>query len=96
MRRHILQHHGARTHFRSFANVYVAKDFGASADQDTISDLRVPISVLLASPAERDRLQNRDAVADDGGLTDHQAGSVIKHDAVSKTGCGVNVDAEVT
>ncbi len=74
----------------------IAKDLRPRTDQHAVANLWVTVAVFFTCAAQRDRLQNRYPVTDNGRFAHHQAGGVIEHDAVSKTGGGVNIDTELS
>ena len=47
------------------ADLDIAEDFRARADQHAVTDFRVAVAGLLAGAAERHALQDRDVVLDD-------------------------------
>src|SRR5678815_4820752 len=57
--RHGLDHDGARRDARAMADLDIAEDLGAGADQHAVADLRMAVLVLLAGAAERDAMQDR-------------------------------------
>ena len=65
------------------ADLDIADDLGARADQHAVGDLRMAVAVFLAGAAERHVMQHRDVVADHRGLADHEAGGVIEEDAAA-------------
>ena len=69
------------------ADLDIAEDLGARADQHATGDLRMAIGALLACAAERDAVQDRDVIADDGGFADDEARRVIEEDAAADA-CG--------
>ena len=76
------------------ADLDVAEDLRAGADQHAMTDLRVPVAGLLAGAAERHALQDRDVVVDDAGLADDEARRVIEEHALADARRRVDVDAE--
>src|SRR5690625_181367 len=50
----ILEHHRARSHLGTVADVDVAEHRGAGAEQDAAAHLGVAVAVLLARPAQDD------------------------------------------
>ena len=52
---------------------------------------RLPVAKPV--PAERDALEQRDAVADLGGLADHDAGAVVDEEVPPDPGGGMDLDA---
>ena len=76
------------------ADLDIAENFRAGADQHAAADLRMAIPVLLAGAAERHALQDRDVVVDHRGLADHEAGGVIEEDAAADRGGGIDVGLE--
>ena len=52
------------------------------------------VAALFARAAERYAVQQGDVVAQHGGFADNDACAVVKHDAVSEYGGGVDVHAE--
>src|ERR1700692_1545440 len=76
------------------ADLDVAENFRARPDQDAAADLGMAVLVLLAGAAERDAVQDRDVVLDQGGLADHEAGGMIQEDAEADPRRGVDVGLE--
>ena len=74
----------------------IAENFGSSANQDAIGNLRMPVAVFLPRAAERDRLQNRHPISDDCGLTHHQPAGVVEHDSVPEACRRMDVDAKLS
>ena len=63
-------------------------------DQHAVADLGMAVLFGLAGAAQGHALQDRDIVADGGGLPDHEAGGMVEHDALADP-CGrVDVDLE--
>ena len=92
--RHRLEHHRSRRDARAAADLDIADDVGARADQHAVADLRMAVAVVLAGAAERHVVQHRDVVADRRGLADHQAGGVIEEDAAADLGRRMDVALE--
>ena len=92
--RHRLEHHRSRRDARAVADLDIADDAGARADQHAVADLRMAVAVILAGAAERDAVQHRDVVADHRGLADHEAGGVIEEDAAADLGGRMDVALE--
>ena len=78
----------------AFADLDVAEDLGAGADQHAAPDLRVPVAALLAGPAESHVLEHGDVVLDHGRRPDDEPGRVVEEDAASDPGGGVDVGLE--
>mmetsp|Transcript_34754 Transcript_34754/g.78573 ORF Transcript_34754/g.78573 Transcript_34754/m.78573 type:complete len:234 (-) Transcript_34754:739-1440(-) len=91
-----LGHDGLRAHGGPVPDGDVAQHGRARADGDQAAELRVADQGLgrLARPAERDAVEDRDPVADGGGLADHDARGVIHEDGLANSGSRVDVDAE--
>ena len=94
VRRYVVQHHAAGTDLRAFADFDVADDLAAGRQQHAAADLRMAIARYLAGTTERDRMQNRHVVFDDGRFADDDAGRVIEHDPGTDARGRVDVDAE--
>ncbi len=94
VRRYVVQHDAAGADLRAFADFDVADDFAAGRQQHAAADLRMAVARFLAGAAERDRMQDRDVVFDDGRFADHDAGCVIEHDSGTDARGRVDVDAE--
>ena len=92
--RHRLHHHRARGDARAMADLDIAENFRAGADQHAAADLRMAVLVLLAGAAERHAVQDRDVVLDHRGLADDEAGGVIEEDAAADLGGGIDVGLE--
>ena len=76
------------------ADLDVAEDLGAGADQHAAADLRVTVTAGLAGAAERHTVQDRHIVLDDGRLADHQAGGVVEEDALADARGRIDVGLE--
>ena len=94
MRRYMLQNDAAGTDFGTFADVDVAKNLRAGADEHATPDLRVAIAAFLTGPAQRNVLQHRDVVADDGGFANDDTCSVVDENPASQARGWVNVDGK--
>ena len=81
--RHRLQHDRAGRDPGAMADLDVAEDFRARADQHAVADLGMAVAGLLAGAAERHALQDRDVVLDHRRLADHEAGRVVEEDALA-------------
>src|SRR5690606_7191092 len=55
---------------------------------------RMTVAAFLASPAERDIVQDRDIVANRRRLTDNKAGGVIEEDALADPGGRIDIRLE--
>ena len=69
-------------------------DFRTGADHGAPSDFRVPVAGFLAGAAQRDVLQDRDVILDDGGCPHHQPGRVVEEDPLPEAGRRVDVGLE--
>jgi len=76
------------------ADLDVAQNLRAGADQHAVADLGVTVARLLARAAERNALQNRDIILDDTGLADDQRRRVVEEHALADSRRRVDVDAE--
>jgi hypothetical protein len=76
------------------ADLDVAEDLGARADEHAAADLRVPVAPLLARAAERHVLEHGDVVLDHGGGAHHEARGVVEEDAPSDSRRRVDVGLE--
>src|SRR5882672_11952244 len=92
--RHGLHHHGARGDAGAMADLDIAENFRAGADQYAVADFGMTVLVLLAGAAERDAVQDRNVVFDQSGLAAHEAGGVIEEDAAADPGGRVDVGLE--
>src|SRR5690606_8804968 len=81
-------------HARATADLDIAEDLGAGADEDAAADLRMAVAALLAGAAERHPVQDRDIVLDHRGLADDEAGGMIKQDAAADGGVRMDVHLE--
>ena len=59
------------------ADLDIAEDLGARADQHAAADFRMTVAAGLAGTTERHAVQDRHIVFDHGGLTDHEAGGIF-------------------
>ena len=76
------------------ADLDVAEDLGAGADQHALPDLGVAVAALLAGAAERHVLQDRDVVLDHRRRADDEAGRVVEEDAAADPRRRVDVGLE--
>src|SRR5689334_4938105 len=76
------------------ADLDIAEDLRARADQHAMANLRMTVLVLLAGAAERDAVQDRDVVLDDSGLAADKAGGVVEEDAAADARGGIDVGLE--
>jgi hypothetical protein len=53
-----VEHHRSGRNSRAAADFDVAQHLGASADQDTVPNLRMAVASFLAGPSERDALEH--------------------------------------
>ena len=90
-RRHRMQHDRARGDARAMANLDIAQDLGAGADQHAVANLRVAIATFLAGAAQRHVLQHRHIIINDGRHADDKAGGVIQEYALADLGGWMNV-----
>src|SRR5262249_24066889 len=87
-------HHRACGDARAMANLDIAENLGARSDHHAVANLRMAILVLLAGAAERDAMQDRDVVLDDGSLAADEAGGMVEEDASPDAGGRVDVGLE--
>ena len=76
------------------ADLDIAEDLGAGADQHAPPDLRVAVAALLAGAAERHVLQHGDVVLDHGRRADDKAGRMVEEDAAADPRRRVDVGLE--
>jgi hypothetical protein len=76
------------------ADLDIAEDLSAGADQDAMTDFRMAVLVLLAGAAERDAMQDRDVVLDQRSLAADEAGGVVEEDAAADARRGIDVGLE--
>src|SRR5581483_6082383 len=81
--RHRLDHDRARRDTRAMADLDIAQNLRARADHHAAADFRMTVLMLLAGAAERDVMQDRHVVLDDGGLTDDEAGRMVEENAAA-------------
>jgi hypothetical protein len=93
-RRHIYQHHGSGSNLSPGTNFHVTKNGGPCSNQHAIPNLGVPVTHRLPGPAQGDVVEDGDVVADDGRLTDDDAGGVVEEDSLPDDGGGVDVNGE--
>ncbi len=79
---------------RAMADLDVAEDLGAGADQHAMTDLGMTILVLLAGAAERHAVEDRDIVVDHSGLAADEAGGMIEEDAAADPRRRIDVGLE--
>src|SRR5262245_47059029 len=76
------------------ADFDIAEDLRTRTDQHAAANLRMPVGTLLACPAQRHPMQDRDVIADDGGFAHDQAGGMVKEDALPDAGGRVDIGLE--
>ena len=81
--RHRRQHDRAGGDARAMADLDIAENLRARADQHAVADLRMAVAGLLAGAAQRHALQDRDVVLDHRRLADDEAGRVVEEDALA-------------
>src|SRR5690606_23630074 len=91
--RHGLQDDGARGYARAGADLDIAENLGAGADEHALADLRMAIALLLAGTTERHALEERDVVLDHRRRADHDSGAVVDEHAAADLRGRVDVDA---
>src|SRR5271165_7501540 len=89
-----LQHDRAGGDAGMLADLDIAEDRGAGADDHAVPDLRVTVAVFLPAAAQGDVMQHGDVVADLRGFPDNKAGGVIEEDAVADLRGRMNVGLE--
>ncbi len=77
LRRHIGDHHRVGAHLRPVAHRDRAEQLRPRADRDVVLERRMALSAGESGAAQRHPLVERHAVADLGGLADHDAGAVV-------------------
>ena len=92
--RHRLDDHRARRNARAVSDFDVAEDLGARAYHHAAANLRMAVFVLLARPAERHVVQDRDVIIDDRSFTDDKAGRMIEEYAAADLGGRIDVALE--
>ena len=80
--------------FERHADLDIAEDLGAGADQHAVADLGMAVAGLLAGAAERHVLQDRDIVLDHRRLADDEAGGVVEEDAAAHRHRRIDVGLE--
>ena len=80
--------------FEQRADLDIAEDLGAGADQHAVADLRMAVAALLAGAAERHVLEDRDVVLDHRGLADDEAGGMVEEDAAAHRHGRIDVGLE--
>ena len=88
------KHHGARRDPRAMANLDIAEDLGAGADQHAVPDFRMPVADLLAGAAQGHVLKHRNIVFDHRRRADDKAGRVIEKYAFADPRRRMNVGLE--
>ena len=69
----------------------IAENPGAGADHDAVSDFRMTISAFFAGAAERNIVQHRHVVLDDGCLTHDKASGMVEENATADLRRGMDV-----
>ena len=89
-----MEHHRAGGDPRAMADLDIAEDLGAGADEHAVADLGMTVAALLAGAAERHVLEHRHVVLDHRGRADHEAGGVVEEDAAPDPGRRMDVGLE--
>src|SRR3954467_353446 len=76
------------------ADLDVAENYRARADQHAVADFGMAVLVLLAGAAKRDAVQNGNVIFDHSGLANHESGGVIEEDAAADFGGRIDVGLE--
>src|SRR5689334_24374798 len=92
--RHGLDHDRAGSDARAMADLDVAENLCAGADQHAVTDFRMTVLVLLAGATERDAVQDRDVVLDHSGLAADKTGGVVEEDAAADARGRIDVGLE--
>ncbi len=93
VRRHVVDNDRTATHLATSPDRDVAEHGCADANDHAVFQRRVTLTGLLACSAEGDPLIQRDVVADDGGLADHNAHPMVDEEAQADGGSGVDLDS---
>jgi len=75
--RHICEHYRSSAYARILAHGDVAQNIGVVADENTVTDGRMTLSMALARAAQSDALIDRHAAANDGRFPDHDSCRMI-------------------
>src|SRR5690606_7390168 len=81
MGRHVMQNHAARADAAVFADLDIAENLRAHADEYAAMDLGMPVAGLLARAAQRHGMKHRHVVTHHGRLADDDAGRMVNEDA---------------
>ena len=94
IRRHVLQHHRTGGDAGAMADPDIAEHLGPGADQDAVTDLRMPVAVFLSGPPQSDGMQHGDVVADHRRFADDDGMGVVDHDPFADSRGRMDVDTE--
>src|SRR3954447_13405569 len=92
VRRHVLKDDRTAADSGAFANRYSAQNLRSRANDNTITDGRVSLALLLPGAAERDALVNRHVISHDCRFTDDYPHAVIDEKALANDRTGVDLD----
>ena len=76
------------------ADANITKHFRTSANENTVSNLRMPVFLFLASPAKRHGVQHRNIVTDNRRFTDHDRMGMINHHTTPDPSSRMDINAE--
>ena len=91
VRRDVSHHDRPGTDLAALPHRHRAQDRGPGAQQRAVADGGVPLPQPVAAAAERDVVQHRDVIADDGRLSNHDAGRMVHQHAAPQLCGGVDV-----
>ena len=72
----------------------IAKNLGPGPDQYPVTDLGMPVAVLLAGAAKGHGMQHGDIVPDNGSFTDDDRMGVVDHDPFANSRSWMDIDTE--
>src|SRR5689334_6605888 len=89
--RHRPYHHRARGYPGTMTDLDIAEYLCARSDHDTTANLGMAVLVLLAGPAKRDAMQDRDVILDNSGFTADETGGVVQKDTPTDPGGRIDI-----
>ena len=88
------EHDRAGSHLGTRADLDIAEDLGACADEHAAPDLGMTVAVFLARAAQRHTLENGDVVLDDGGRADDKTRGMVEEYALADARGRIDVGLE--
>ena len=94
VRRHVVEHDRPRRDQRAGADFDIAENLRARADQHAAPDFGVALAAAFAGAPQRDPVQHRHVILDDGCRADYNACGVVKEESAPDLRRGMDVGLE--